>query len=104
MALAYLETTCPNCGRELVACFCAHTNHQPILDPTTIDTMPKEQFIRFIAVDLEAYVREGHTYREWVNTLTEEYGIPHSLACDIMDEVKERKGMIRTHDDVLVCV
>lgn len=103
MALAYIQTMCPKCGRELVACFCATTPHS-IIDPTVIEVVPKEEFIRSVALDLEAFVREGHAYKEWVNILMHEFGIPHALACDLLDYVKERKGMIRTPQDTLLYV
>ena len=104
MAQAYIETTCPKCGAELVVCFTATIQHRQIVDTHPIDTTSRAEYIRSTAMDVAAYVREGHTYRDWVRTLMEEYGIPHNLACEIMDEVRERKGMLRRQDDTLLYV
>ena len=101
MTQAYIETTCPRCGSKLVVCFTATTQEHKIIDPQTLDVATKAEFIHSTAMDVAAYVREGHTYRDWVHRLMEG-GIPHELACEIMDEVKERKRMLRRQDDTLL--
>jgi len=87
--------------------FCAHCQHREITDIFSVDTTLRAEFIKSTAMDVAYYVQEGHTYQEWVHSLMAD-GIPHSLACEVMDEVKERKGMIATffkgEIDVLVYV
>jgi len=101
MARGIIETMCPRCGEQLVVQYCASVNLERIIDTTLLDTMTREQFIRSTACELEPLIHEGDSYHEWVCAL-KQHGVPHALACDILDYVKERKGMIRTPHDTLL--